>query len=104
MMPHKATATAIALSTAAVLGSEVLSYALVYPARPHGTRLGLMLALIAGSAMAGLASLISWRALHRSSRSADRFFALLGFVISLFFLFVLVAGFGIPQLILSPKD
>jgi hypothetical protein len=88
----------------AALGSQVLSYGLVYPAAEGGSKLPLALSLLAGALLAALAGGLSLRAHRQAVLHSERFLALLGIVLSCFFLFVVVVGFGLPDLFLGTKD
>lgn len=104
MTPRNAVAAALTFASVAVLGSQVLSYGLVYPAGAAHTKSPIALAVLGGALLAGGCTIASFRALRRAQGDAERFTALLGLVLSSFFLFVVVVGFGIPSLFLSPKD
>jgi hypothetical protein len=64
----------------------------------------LYLALLGGVALCGIAVWLSIRALRGAAVHSVRFLALLSFALSAFFLFVVLVGFGIPNLFLSPLD
>jgi hypothetical protein len=88
----------------AALGSQVLSYGLVYPAAARASKVPLVLALLAGVLLAAFAAGLSLRAHRQAVLRSERFLALLGLVLSCFFLFVVVVGFGLPDLFLGTKD
>ena len=96
--------SAIVLGSVAALGALTASYGLVYPARAHGSKLPLGLALLAGALSACLAGWLALAAHRRATRESERFLALLGMILSAFFLFVIVFGFGIPDLVLQARD
>lgn len=104
MTPRNAVAAALTVASVAVLGTQILSYGLVYPAGAAHTKSPIGLAVLGGALLAGGCAVASFRALRRAEGDAERFTALLGLVLSGFFLFVVVIGFGVPSLILSPKD
>jgi hypothetical protein len=93
----------LVLGAFAVLASQVLSYGLVYPARSHG-KFPLYLALFGGVALCAVAAWLARRALRGEALESVRFLALVSFAISAFFLFVVLVGYGIPNLLLSPLD
>ncbi len=95
---------ALALGSFAALASQSLSYALVYPAAARGSKVPVVLALVFGAVTAALAVVLGWRALARSRLPSERFLSLLAVALSGFFLLLVVVGFGIPELVLSPKD
>lgn len=103
-MSRNRVAFALSLASAAVLGTQLLAYGLVYPAGAARTKTPIVLALLLGSLLAALAGGVSYRALRRAQGESERFTALLSLVISGFFLLVVVAGFGVPTVFLSPKD
>jgi hypothetical protein len=94
----------LVLGISAVLGSLTLSYGLVHVSARVGTRTPLVLAVALGAAAAALAAVFSLRSARRSASESERFFALLSLVLSAFFLFVIVLGYGLPQLFLRPED
>jgi hypothetical protein len=94
----------LVLGSAAALGAQALSYGLVYPAATYETKAPLAAAVLLGALTAMGAAGLCLRALRRSSEESERFFARLGIMLSCFFLFVILAGFGIPNLFLGPKD
>ena len=104
MTTRTSVALALTLATAATLGTQVLMYGLVYPAGASGTKTPLGLAWCGGALLASMAAFVCWRALRRSRTDSERFVALLGLLVSGFFLFVVLAGFGIPNLWLNPRD
>jgi uncharacterized membrane protein (UPF0182 family) len=95
---------ALLFGALAALGTQVLSYGLVYPAGNQGSKLPLVLALINGALLAAVAAWLSVRAHRRATLESERFLALLGIVLSCFFLFVVVVGFGVPDLFLGTND
>lgn len=95
---------ALVVGTAAVLGTQVLSYGLVYPAANAHSRMPLWLALASGCSFGLLALLFALAAWRRANDKPQRFVALVGIAITGFFLFVIVFGFGIPTLVLNPQD
>src|SRR5206468_2833670 len=92
---------ALALAGFAALGSQLLSYGLVYPAQSRG-QLPLVLSLAAGVVLAGVALGMSLAALRRAALPSERFLAVVSISLSCFFLFVVLFGFGIPNLFLAP--
>ncbi len=94
----------IALGSLAALGALTASYGLVYPAHGQHTKLPLWLALLAGALVACLAGGLSLAAHRRASGQSERFVALLALVLSAFFLFIVVFGFGIPNIVLGTGD
>ncbi|HEX3773344.1 MAG TPA: hypothetical protein VHV51_02710 [Polyangiaceae bacterium] len=103
MNPKLRAALSIALATFAVLGTQVLSYGLVYPAR-YASKWPLALALLAGSAIALGATGLSLQSLRGAATRAERFVALISLILSSFFLFVIIFGFGVPDLLLGATD
>jgi hypothetical protein len=101
--PRKLVALSLALAIVAVLGSQILSYGLVYPAAAAG-KWPLAAALAAGATLASVSGALSWHALRRSAAGSERFVAGLGLALSGFLLFVVLFGFGIPDLFLGVKD
>lgn len=95
---------ALVVGALSALGSQVTSYGLVYPAADRGTKLPLVLALVAGTLLAALAAWMSVRAHRRAVVPAERFLALLVLALSCFFLFVVVVGFGVPNIFVGTKD
>ena len=95
---------ALVIGTAATLCAQVLSYGLVYPAGARHSKSPLALALLGGALGVGFAAWLSFGAYRRASLPAERFLALLSLVLSAFFLFVVLAGFGIPDLMLGVRD
>src|SRR3954469_15505790 len=95
---------ALVIGAVAALGTQATSYGLVYPAADRGTKSPLVLALVAGTLLAALAAWMSVRAHRRASMPPERFLALLALVLSCFFLFVVVLGFGVPDIFLGAKD
>jgi hypothetical protein len=95
---------ALVIGALAALGTQVTSYGLVYPAADRGTKLPLVLALVAGVLLAAFAACLSLRAHRRATLASERFLALLGLVLSCFFLFVVVVGFGVPEIFVGTKD
>ena len=96
--------SALVLGSAAALGALTTSYGLVYPARGQQNKAPLLLALVVGSVAACVAGLLSLAAHRRATQPSERFLAVLGLVLSAFFLFVIVFGFGIPDLGLGTSD
>ena len=103
MSPRKSALFALIIGSLAALGSQLLGYGLVYPAKALG-KSPLALAVFGGAAAAAGAIWLSARALQRSETQSERFVSQLGLLVACFFLFVIVFGFGIPDLLLSPKD
>ncbi len=104
MNPRSLSFWSLTLSSGAVLGALAASYGLVYPARGQHSKLLLALALLAGAFAACVAGWLSLAARRRAAHESERFLALLGLVLSGFFLFVIVFGFGIPNLLLEAHD
>lgn len=104
MTPQNRVALAITLASAAVLGTQTLVYGLVYPAGSARTKAPIVLGLLLGSLLSSLAGAVSYRALRRARGEPERFAAVLGLALSGFFLLVVVVGFGVPTVFLSPKD
>lgn len=94
---------AIVLGAVAALGAQLLCYGLVYPARSQG-KWPILLSLLAGGLLASIAAWLSARAHGNATGKSERFLALLGVVLSAFFLFVVLVGYGIPNLFLGPRD
>ncbi|WP_394845998.1 hypothetical protein LZC95_00865 [Pendulispora brunnea] len=100
MSARKLALLSLAAGPLAALGGQLLDYGLVYVARDHGTKRALFLGTMAAAALAGAGLLLAQRVHRRASLSrADRFVALLGMVLNAFFLFVVVAGYGLPALL-----
>jgi hypothetical protein len=95
--------SALVVACFAALGSQLLSYGLVYPAQSHG-KLPLVLALLSGVLLAALSLAMSRAALRRAALPSERFLAVVSMAVCGFFLFVVLFGFGIPNLFLAPGD
>jgi hypothetical protein len=104
MSPRSLAFSSLTLGSVAALAALGASYGLVYPARAHHSKVPLALALAVGSLAACLAGWLSLTAHRRARQESERFLALLSLVLSGFFLFVIVIGFGIPDLILEARD
>ena len=96
--------SSLALGSAAALGALTASYGLVYPARASHSKAPLSMALLVGAVAACLAGWLALAANRRATQPSERFLAMIGLVLSAFFLFVVVFGFGIPDLILETGD
>ncbi len=96
--------SSLVLGSLSALGALTASYGLVYPARGQHSKLPLWLALLGGALAACLAGGLSLAAQRRAAHESERFLALLGLVLSAFFLFIVVFGFGIPDVILGTGD
>jgi hypothetical protein len=94
----------VIVGSLATLGALTASYGLVYPARAQQSKVPLCLALLAGAIVACSAGWLALTAHRRARRESERFLALLGVVLSAFFLFVIIFGFGIPDLVLQARD
>lgn len=103
MTQRGATFFALSLASVAVLGAQLASYGFVYPAG-HGLRWPLAATLLGGGALASAAALLSLRSFRRAAIESERFVALLALAVSLFFLFVVVVGFGLPHGWLGARD
>ena len=97
-------ASAIALAGAAAPFTQAVGYALVHPARAQGSKLFVVLSLLAGGLLTAVAGWLSLHARRRSSVDSERFLALIGLALSAFFLFVIAFGFGIPSLVHGLRD
>lgn len=95
---------ALCIATAAVLGSQTLSYGLVYPSQSAHSKVPVLLGTLCGVLSSAVAIWLSARAKREASGPSERFMALLSLVLGCFFLFVVVAGFGIPVLFLAVRD
>jgi hypothetical protein len=95
---------ALCSAVLATLGSQLLCYGLVYPAAARASKLPLVAGLALGASITLLSCLVSLISLRRAAVPAEKFFALLSAAVSGFLLFVVLAGFGIPQLLLGLKD
>jgi hypothetical protein len=104
MKPTVAAFLALALASITTLGAQVVSYGLVYPARAENSKFPLILALLSGTIATVCAIVLALVAFRRASLDSERFTALLSLLLGAFFLFVVVAGFGIPELFLEPRD
>ena len=104
MNPRVVSFIALAQGALAVLGSLTLAYGLVYPSGAHDTKLPLVAAIFAGALCAQLAAAFALRSYRGARSEPERFFALLALTTSVFCLFVLVLGFGIPTLVLGVHD
>jgi len=103
MNPRKASALALVLATFAVLSSQMLSYGLVYPAR-YLSKWPIVLGIVLGAALAFIAGALSLRSYRVAAPGGERFLAAIGLIVSGFFFFVIVLGFGIPSWVLGPRD
>lgn len=97
MKPRDHAVIAIFVGPFAALADELTSYA------------GLKYVLLVTAASASLAAAgayASYRILRRRTEvfEVDRFLAWLGLLLNAFFLIVILLGFGIPKLVLSPTD
>jgi hypothetical protein len=104
MNPRISAASSIVLASVAGLFTQGLSYALVYPARAQGSKLIIVLSLVAGGVLTAFAGLLSIQARRRANVESERFLALVGLVLSAFFLFLIAFGFGIPSLVHALRD
>jgi hypothetical protein len=104
---------AIFIGPAACAADQIVSYALVYRAATARGGNGAAFAATAVTAIVVLMGVcLSWSAIpkaHRSPRGesvvgVDRFLAIAGVATNLFFLLVVVVGFGLPQWFLRPVD
>jgi hypothetical protein len=113
MTPRQTAVLALFVGPFACAIDQLVSYALVYKAATsRGTS-----ALIHGTTAVAAALVIvglffSWRVLRLQGEQrvqagmggVDRFLAVTAFAMNLFFLLVVVVGFGLPQLLLHPTD
>lgn len=104
MKPRRSALLALAVATVAGLGSQVLSYGLVYPAKAQHSRLPVLFGLLSGGVATTCAIALALLALRYSALKSERFVARLSLLVGVFFLLVVIAGFGIPVLFLEPKD
>jgi CHASE3 domain sensor protein len=96
--------SSLILGSGAALGALTASYGLVYPARANHTKAPLAVALLVGAVAACFAGWLALSAHRRATQRSERFLAIVGLVLSAFFLFVVVFGFGIPDLVLETGD
>lgn len=104
MSSRNAAFLALCLGTAAVLGSQTLCYGLVYPSQSAHNKLPIVLGALCGVLSSVVAIWLSARARRDAAERSERFMALLSLALGCFFLFIVVAGFGIPVVLLSPRD
>jgi len=113
MTPRQTAMLALFIGPTACAIDQLLSYALVYRAatsRGHDALIQGATAVAVAVILVGL--FLSWRLLrsHGGARNGggiggvDRFLAVTAVAMNLFFLLVVVVGFGLPQLLLHPTD
>jgi hypothetical protein len=106
MSPRSLAVFALFLGPAACAADELFSYMLVYPAAARGSNSILFVLTVLAALVAGAGLFLSYRVLQRKTEvvEVDRFLALLGVCLNGFFLLVVLAGFGLPKMILHPTD
>jgi len=104
MKPRMSSFLALALGIFTILGTQMLAYGLVYPSGAHHTKLPIFCALLGGALSASSATALALRSHRLAGNDSERFFALLAWATTAFFLFVVVLGFGIPALVLGTHD
>jgi hypothetical protein len=112
MTPRATAMLAIFIGPVVCATDQLVSYALVHRAAAQGSHHSFpgVTAMAAGIVFFGL--FLSWRVfrLRTDARrgeeveGVDRFLAVVGLAMNLFFLLVVVVGFGLPQLFLHPAD
>ena len=106
MSPRSTAMLAIFFGPAACAADQLFSYMLVYPAAASNDKTMLHLLTLAAAVFTGIGIFLSWRVLRRKTEvfEVDRFLAIFGMVLNIFFLLVVVVGFGVPKLVLHPTD
>jgi hypothetical protein len=108
MSPRSLAVSALFLGPAACAADELFSYMLVYPAAARGSNAILFVLTVLAAVVAGTGLFLSYRVLKRKTETrgveVDRFLALLGVCLNGFFLLVVLAGFGLPKIILHATD
>ncbi len=96
---------ALFVGAAAALLDQLASYVLVYPSQAHGGNMPIAVSAIVSGVIASVGIFLAFRVLRRKSEvvEVDRFLALLGVVLNVFFLLVIV-GMAFPATILHPTD
>ena len=106
MKPRDTAVVAIFLGPAAAAADQLVSYVLVYPAAARSSNAVLHLVTAVAATLAAAGVVISYRVLRRRTEvfEVDRFLALVGVAINVFFLLVVLVGYGLPKLMLHPTD
>ena len=106
MSPRAMAMLAIFFGPAACAADQFFSYMLVYPAAAANDKTWLHVLTLVAAAVAAIGIFLSWRVLRRKTEvfEVDRFLAMFGMVLNIFFLVVVVVGFGVPKLVLHPTD
>jgi cytochrome c oxidase subunit III len=104
MNPRSLASRGMILGGGAALATQIVSYALVYPAAKWQSKTPVVIALLGGAGVAVVAVMLSVWALRRSRLESERFLSLLAIVLNAFFLFIVLVGFGVPALFLGARD
>ena len=104
MKPRVSSFLTLSLGILTVLGTQVLAYGLVYPSGARDSKLPLACALVGGALCAQALTALGLRSYRLAGSESERFFALLAWSMTAFFLFVVVLGFGIPTWVLGLHD
>jgi hypothetical protein len=113
MTPRQTALLALFIGPAACAIDQLTSYVLVYRAATSRGHVGWVHgATVVAAALVIVGLFLSWRVLRLSREGregegvigVDRFLAVTAVAMNLFFLLVVVVGFGLPQLILQPLD
>jgi hypothetical protein len=91
---------------------QLVSYALVHRAAIQSSRQSFPGVTAIAAVIICLSLFLSWRVLRwrgdprggDTVADVDRFLAVAGLTMNLFFLFVVIVGFGLPQMFLLPTD
>src|SRR4051794_29596318 len=106
MTPRATAVLAIFIGPAACLADQLCSYVLVYSAAATGDKSWLHLITLIAALTSMLGLLVSYRVLRRKTKvfEVDRFLARVGIAMNALFLLVILAGFGLPNLVLNATD
>jgi hypothetical protein len=113
MTPRATAVLAIFVGPVVCATDQLVSYALVHRAAVRGSPAFFPgITALAASAVILLGLFLSWRVFRwqgdarggEREGGVDRFLAVVGLAMNLFFLVVVVVGFGLPQVFLHPTD
>lgn len=104
-MSTRATSSlSLAVATIAALGTLTLAYGLVYPAGGSNSKLPIAAAIAGGALLVAIAGFLALGARRHAAQESEQFLSLLALSLSIFFLFVVVLGLGIPAFVLGAHD
>jgi hypothetical protein len=106
MTPRNLAVTALFAGPLAAAIDLGLSYVLVYRARASGSELSLDLGTVFAAALSAIGIVLSRRVLEKREAvlESDRFLGVCGVALNAFFLLLVLAGFGVPKIVLHPTD